>query len=473
MSNLQKAYSPNLISQKGHLLIDLIAHQLSKSGADNNASINYSTPEQQYQFWKDYLMDQSANQELPFFQEVINRSVNIHSPGYMGHQIAVPLPITMLSSFVINYLNNGMGVYEMGMTGNSMEKIIIEIIANKIGYDSNSSGFIVTGGSIGNLTAILAARAVISNIWEEGNKNIKYAIMVSEQAHYCVERAARILGLGKDSIIKIPVNNLFKADCGSLEGLYQKAVEEGVRIICCVGCACTTATGSYDDLNAIGDFCKKYNIWFHVDGAHGGAAIFSEKHKHLLEGIEKANSVIIDFHKMMMTPSLSTALIFKQGSNSYQTFSQKADYLWKDQEDHEWYNSGMRTMECTKSMSILNIFSIFKFYGEKIFEQNIDYLFDMAKIFYKLLKEDQNFEIPIFPESNIFCFRYQINGIDLNNLNNHIRNAIIEDGEFYLVQTKLNGSVYLRVSLMNPFTTRSELEKLISKISLIAKNYKP
>src|ERR1700755_1006214 len=119
--------------------------------------------------------------------------------------------------------------------------------------------------------------------------------MVSAEAHFSIDRAARIMGLGKSGIIKVPVNDKFQMRTEALETCYQNAVAAGLKVFCVIGCSCATSTGAYDDLETIADFAKQHQIWFHVDGAHGAPAIFSDKHKHLLNGIGHADSIVVDF----------------------------------------------------------------------------------------------------------------------------------------------------------------------------------
>lgn len=256
-----------------------------------------------------------------------------------------------------------------------------------------------------------------------------------------------------------------------LEEYYFKATNSGLTVIAVIGSACSTSTGSYDDLEAVADFCQKYNLWFHVDGAHGGAVIFSEKYKPLLNGIHRADSVVIDWHKMLMTPALATGLIFKNGEDAFKTFHQKAQYLWANQGSQEWYNSGKRTFECTKLMMSVKVYSILKTCGEGIFAGNVDTLYDLAKVFVSILKANSAFELAVEPESNIVCFRYVGEGSseNYNSLNTSIRQKLLEDGRFYIVQTTLREKLYLRVSLMNSLTTIEDLKALLSEIEVIVK----
>jgi L-2,4-diaminobutyrate decarboxylase len=467
-NKLQKAFDAESFRNTAHDLVDMLSDYLESAENESVGQvIPFETPEHSWQFWK---KDFENNDEdvLKFFKNTIKKSIHLHHPKYLGHQVTPPLPITALASMVSSLLNNGMAVYEMGLVSNPLERIISEILAQKIGFDQNSSGILTSGGTLANLTALLTARASKSDVWEIGT-DVKFGIMVSEEAHYCIDRAARIMGLGGDGIIKIPVNERYEMQTELLEKYLQDAENKGIKVICIVGSACSTSTGAYDNLLEISKFAQKHQIWFHVDGAHGGAVVFSEKYKHLVRGIELADSVVIDWHKMLMTPALATSVIYKNNHEAFKTFQQKAEYLWANQQSHDWFNSGKRTFECTKLMMSVKIYAIIKAYGIGIFEENVNFLYDLGKTFAALVKTKNNFELAIEPETNIVCFRYLLTEKkSLNECNALIRSRLVEAGNFYIVQTKIKSDLFLRVSLMNPLTTVSDLIALLDEIVRLA-----
>lgn len=466
MNKLQQAFSSDDFRKNAHNLVDLLADYLENAQNQTFESvIPYQEPDDSLAFWQaDY--EQGAGNIEDFFKKTIEKSTHLHHPRYMGHQVTPPLPITAIASMLSGLLNNGMAVYEMGLVSNPLERILSELLAKKIGFDKNASGLLTSGGTLANLTALLAARAAKTDVWEDGTSE-KLAVMVSEEAHYCIDRAARIMGMGGEGIIKVPTNECLQIRTDLLEKYYSEATKKGFRVICIVGSACSTSTGSYDNLIEIGSFAQKHQLWFHVDGAHGGAVIFSEKYKYKVDGIKQADSVVIDWHKMLMTPALATALIFKQDEDAFKTFQQKAQYLWANQHSKDWFNSGKRTFECTKLMMSLKIYSILKAHGEQIFTENIDYLHDLAEKFVQIIKSRPNFELAIEPESNIVCFRLKLSNKNLNEFNSAIRKQLLQDGKFYIVQTTLKENVYLRVSLMNPLTTETDLNSLLDEIERI------
>ncbi len=465
---LNQVYDVQDFRSWGHQLIDLLSDYIQTvQNQSDYPVLPYKTPEEELLHWQQNF-NNGIGEPLHLFSEILQHSIHVHHPRYIGHQVSVPALVGTLAGLVSDVLSNGSAVYEMGMASNALEKVITDFVAQLIGFQ-NGTGFLTSGGSLANLTAMLAARKAKapSDVWTSGHQE-KLAVLVSEEAHYCIDRAARIMGLGSEGIVKIPVNERFEIRIDLLEKYLQEAQNQGLTVFALIGCACSTSTGSFDDLEALANFAEKHDLWFHVDGAHGGAAIFSEQHKHLLKGIARADSVVIDFHKLLLTPALATALIFKNASDSYHTFSQKAQYLWDSQQDEEWWNSGKRTFECTKFVMALKIYAIIKTYGIRIFEANVTHLFSVAKKFADIIKQRSNFELAIEPKANIVNFRIvNVSENESDTLNGAIRKKLIQEGKFYIVQTTLQGKLYLRVTIMNPLTTENDLIALLNEIEYL------
>ena len=470
---LKNAYNPESFRKLGHEIVDLLADYLqSQKNNKGQKVLPWQNPDILFSKWQKNFQNNDTQNIKDLYDELLNDSIHIHNANYMGHQVSPPLPLSAIAELFGSFLNNGQAIYEMGPAANAMERIIIEWISAKFDYPENAFGILTSGGSIGNLTALLAARQSQTqyDAWGDGNNKNQFAIMVSEQAHYSVSRAVKIMGWGEQGIIKLPVDENYKVDTKQLENIYAAAKEKNINIIALVANVCNTATGTFDPIDKMADFCEHHNIWLHADAAHGGAAIFSRKHKHLLKGINRADSIVIDFHKMMMNSALTTAVIFKEGNKSYETFSQKASYLLKGKQAYGWYNSASRSLECTKYWMSLKTYSIIKAYGENLFKDYVETTFGIAQIFTSIIKNSIDFELAIEPESNIVCFRYHpknknLSPKELSNLNTIKRKKLTEDGHFYIVQTDLNDETWLRVTLMNPFTTEKNIKTMLDTLS--------
>jgi len=466
---LSHAFDPEEFRREGHQLVDLLTTFLQDCRAGAAMPVlPPSQPDEMLAFWENDLKRGDFNLQ-DFYKTLISQSNHIHHPNYMGHQVVPPAPLSALTELLEALLNNGMAIYEMGPASTAIEKVVLRWLSEHIGFPDEAEGILTSGGSAGNLTGLLAARQAMCgyNVWDEGNDgDHPFALMVSEEAHYSVSRAARIMGWGEKGVVKVPVNENMQLDASKLEETLVNASANGIQVIAIVGNACSTSTGTYDPLDKMADFAQKHGLWFHVDGAHGGAAAMTEKYAHLTRGMERADSVVIDFHKMMLAPALTTAVLFRNGKHSYATFAQKAEYLLGDGKQKPWYDSAARALECTKKMLGVKVYAMIKLYGDDLFRDYIINAYDLGQSFAELIEAQPDFELAVKPDGNIVCFRYcpeNHNG-DLNVLNAAIRNKSLKDARFYIVQTMVNGKVYLRVSLMNPFTTMTELNALITAI---------
>lgn len=471
---IQKAFDPERYRREGHELVDMIADYLQDVvNAEQWPALSWRPPEQGFEYLNG-MWRQNDGDLQRLFRETLSRSIHLHHPRYMGHQINPTAPASFLAGMLTDALNNGMGVYEMGMAGTAMERVIIKTTAQAMGLSDYADGFLTSGGTLANLTALLAARSAKAPeaVWEEGAGS-RLALLVSEESHYCIDRAARIMGWGDAGVVKVPVDDQYAMRTDLLDDYYRQAREAGLTVIAVVGSACATSTGSFDNLTAIGDFCRRHDLWFHVDAAHGGALAYSGKYGHLLRGIAGADSVVMDFHKMLLAPAIATALIFGDGRRGFHTFHQRAQYLWADAEQQEWHNLAKRTFECTKQMMSLKIFAIMYAHGLELWDAYVTQMCDLGKTMAELIEQRPDFELAVAPQCNIVCFRYVPAGVEpesLNALNQTIRQQIIEKGDFYIVQTLLRGKAYLRVTLVNPFTSDRDLAALLDEVENLGMN---
>lgn len=470
MNKILDKYDPENFRKTGYQVIDLLADYLKQVTAkkvDNVSTL--LTPEEMLSEWPKDFSNNSQADITKLLKKVVIQSAHLHHPCYLGHQVSSPLPIAALCDLVASFLNNPTALFEMGPVTTAMEKILINWMSKLIGFNTDADGFFTSGGTLGNLTALLAARQAKAgyDVWKEGIKNTSnLVILASEQSHYSIKKTSQIIGLGEKGVVPIPTDENFCMDVNALKQKYKEIVEKGDKVIAVVSGSCVTATGSYDPLDLIADFCEENNLWLHVDGAHGASALLSDKYKGLLKGIDRADSVVWDAHKMLLMPSLITAVIFKNSKNSYQAFSQEASYIFEKGQTEEWYNLIHRTFECTKTMMCLKLYAGLSIYGEDFFANYVTSMYDLTKKFAQLIKEQPDFELAVEPQSNIICFRYVPQDFegDINILQKTIRNKILKKSPFYIVKVDLNNKTYLRCTVINPLTTENEIRELLALI---------
>ncbi len=453
---LTRAYSPGGFRKQGHALVDQLADYLEN--VTQLPANPFATPEESLEHYRGLLDSRAGPAEI--FQNVVEQSVHLHHPEYMGHQVVPPAPLAALSDLVSSLLNTGMAVFEMGRPGTAMERLVMERFTQLLGLAPTAGGFMTSGGSLANLTALLAARA------KRGPVD-RPCLLVSEQAHYCIDRAVKVMGWGTDGIVHVPADQQHRMLTDQLGGALRNAVDRGLTPIALVGCACSTSTGSFDPIDELADFAAENGLWFHIDGAHGAAVRLSKDYRHLVSGLERADSVSLDFHKMLMTPAITTGLFFREGKDAYLTFQQRAEYLLNDEVAEDWSNIAKRSFECTKRMLSLRVFSLLSTYGPDIFRDYIEEVGRLGKELARLVGENTDLQLYKQPDINIVCFRFRhvtLNDPSHDGTNEIIRSRLAESGQTYLVQTRIDGRLYLRCTLTNPFTTVGDLEKMLLKV---------
>lgn len=410
-----------------------------------------------------------------FLKIYLDNTTRLHHPGYLAHQVGIPHITGALGSLIDGFTNNAMSIYEMGPAAAAIEFFMVNYLLEKIGWTPmppetqtrltypHGAGILTHGGSLANMTALLTARNHLDPAIRENGAPSDLILLAPEASHYSIAKSAGIIGIGGKNVRPLATDSHGRIRVSELEAVFHASVTRGCRIVALVANACATGTGLYDPISEIGDFCNEKGIWFHVDGAHGGAALFSGTRKSLLSGIHKADSMIIDAHKMLRTPTVCAALLVKDALALDSTFQTKASYLF-----HEKKNPGFdflgQGMECTKAGLGLRFFMTLAAMGEKNMGAYIDAAYDLALEAFDYIRAQPDFEVPVKPESNILCFR--LKGPDEAQI--RIRDRLIEEGSFYLSSTELNGVRYLRMVFMNPETKLHHIKDLISAIRKMA-----
>ncbi|MTB52973.1 pyridoxal-dependent decarboxylase [Lewinella sp. W8] len=467
--DLQRAYAPQTFREMGHALVDQLADYLD--GVDTTPANVVPAPEDLLEEFRGFLSGGTPPKTV--FRRVIDNCVHVHSPNYLGHQVNPPVPAAALADLVNGILNGSTAIFEMGAPGAVMERLVVEKFSELLGLPESAGGFLTHGGTLANLTALLAARAARwpdGDPWKNGNSNVRPCVLVNEQAHYCIDRAVRIMGWGDEGIISIPCDDAFRIRTDEIVPAIRTAIAAGKTPIALIGSAGTTSTGSFDDLATLAVIAKEFSLWYHIDGAHGAPAGLDPSKENLVTGMKEADSIAMDFHKMLMTPGLTTALFFRQNQEAYRTFHQRADYLLSFETGSEdWYNMGRRTFECTKSMISLRVFILLSTYGERLFRDYVIRVNELGQKLAELIREKPNLELATPPDLNIVCFRHRPAGANtsqeaLNHLNSMIRARMLAESQYYIVQTTLHNQVYLRCTLTNPMTGEAELEGMLEKV---------
>jgi len=460
----------------GHELIDLLAEELQRNLSAQRPVLNWRQPSTEDKSWQQPLPQQATLNLKSLLKkletDILPGNLAIHHPQNLGHQVATPLPVAALCDLVASLTNQAMAVYETGPSATLLERQVIRWLSALIGWQpERNNGVLTSGGTQANLTALLAARqhATDNNAWQHGvAAQFPLRILASEHSHYSISRAAGIMGLGTDAVIRIRTDQQGRMLPADIARAHQDCRSRQETVMAVVANAACTATGSVDPLQEIGEYCRAHKLWLHVDGAHGASALLSTKHRALLQGIELADSVIWDGHKLLYMPATVSAVLFRSAQDSYLAFAQDASYLFQGGNlEAETYNVSYRTLECTKRMMALKLWVAFSLYGVEGMATLVDEAFAKALLFAEILQAQPDFGLLMMPQTNIVCFRHLAKGLSGEQLNRHqadLRKNIVESGQFHLTQVELDGKLWLRTTLMNPFTQQAHLQALIDRI---------
>ncbi|NOX53158.1 MAG: aminotransferase class I/II-fold pyridoxal phosphate-dependent enzyme [Planctomycetes bacterium] len=500
---IRQAYDPELLRQAGHRLADLLAEHLQGVYRQRHDVLNWREPSENVEVAASILREaEAANPEnangsamnsslaaaaggadpgrlARRFSELVrlalSRGLNLHDPRYIGHQVPASVPIAGLFDAVGAVTNQVMAVYEMGPWATAVERALVNRLGEQIGWRVGEfSGLVTHGGSLANLTGLLTARNVsLGDAWERGvgRTGPPPAIVVHSDAHYSVMRAAGVLGLGTENVLRVPLDSGRRMDPNRLEELLRSLRRENRPIVAVVACACATPIGAFDPLEQIAEVCRRYEVWLHVDAAHGGSACFSRRYRHLVAGLDRADSVVWDAHKMLFVPALCAFVLYRDKRHRFEAFRQDAPYLFDPSAPGiADYDSGLKTIECTKRAAAFGLWGLWSLFGPQLLADMVDVTFAMGRQFYEKLKAAPDFQPLHEPECNIVAFRHVPEALrdtspeSIGQFQLNLRRDLIQSGEFYIVPTKLDGVGALRVTIINPLTTPDHLDALLDAL---------
>ncbi len=391
----------------------------------------------------------------------------------MGHQVSAPLPVAVWTEAMTAALNQSGAVWEMSPVGTVIETQVIRWMCDLAGFGPDAGGTFTSGGTEATFAGLLAARqAAIPDVWTKGVGASPPVVVCGEHAHYGVARAIGELGLGTDRTVVIP-SARFRMDVGALDRELDRLRREGRAVMAVVATAGTTATGSFDDLETIGRLCERRGVWLHVDGAHGASALLSSTHAHRVSGIERARSVAWDPHKMMLMPLTASVVLVRDETDLEAAFSQRAPYLFHAKDGVRDWDQGLRSFACSRRIDAFKVWVALQRHGADLLGALYDHLCANARLMHESVVAHPEFEPIHEPESNILCFRYvgarTVSEDRLDAVNLRARDEYNRSGTGWITTTMLKGRRVLRVTHMNPRTTRSDLERTIDDLAEIGR----
>jgi aromatic-L-amino-acid decarboxylase len=407
-----------------------------------------------------------------FETDIAPNAMQIASPRYYGLFNPTPLPIAVWADALASAINQNGAAWRNSPSASIVEARVLRWLCQLVGYGVESFGTLTSGGSEANLIGLKCARDDAHSevrdrgVRASGGELIVYA---SEQCHYSLIKSVDILGLGRENLRKIETDDHFHIRTD----LLLEAIEQDRRmghIPCCIaGAAGATSTGVVDPLAELADIARDYDCWFHVDAAYGGALAFSEKHKSLLRGIERADSITIDPHKWMFVPFACGAVLVREGGRVLRdAFDITPEYLSEERGgrdvEYDFFRYGQLG---TRRFNALKIWMALKFMGTRGYARIIEQQIDLTHYLAERIDDLEGFERVGRVETAVCCFRFlpanvlEQDGAAQDALQRRLQQRVEQRREAWLSTTVLKGRRAIRVNVNSFLTERRHIDDLV------------
>ncbi|MBT2442215.1 aspartate aminotransferase family protein [Streptomyces sp. ISL-36] len=397
-------------------------------------------------------------------------AVYFHHPRYLGHLNCPVVIPAVLGEAVLSAVNSSLDTWDQSAGGTLIERKLIDWTAARIGLGPAADGVFTSGGTQSNLQALLLAR-------EEAKTDdlSRLRIFSSECSHFSVQKSATLLGLGRDAVVSIPVDRERRMQSVVLAAELEACRAEGLVPMAIVATAGTTDFGSIDPLPEIAALASEYGAWMHVDAAYGCGLLASRTRRHLLDGIERADSVTVDYHKSFFQPVSSSAVLVRDGA-TLRHATYHADYLNPRRAVAELIpNQVDKSLQTTRRFDALKLWMTLRVMGADGVGQLFDEVCDLASAGFELLAADPRYDVVVQPQLSTLVYRYIPEAVtspaEIDRANLHARKTLFASGEAVVAGTKVDGRQYLKFTLLNPETTVSDIAAVLDLIAGHAEQY--
>jgi len=388
---------------------------------------------------KSYPMDEVAFERV--VRELVFASTRTATTGFFNQLFGGRNDKAILGELLSVILNNSMCTYKAAGPQVGVEKVILREVCDMIGWSDKAGGTFAAGGSMTNFMSMLMARDAAAAQARLQGMNLKMIVYTSNESHYSVAKNAAFCGIGRDNVRYLPVDAEGKIELSGIERMIEKDLAGGGLPVMMNLTAGTTVMGAFDPIRAVSEICKKYKLWMHVDGAYCGSVIFSEKYKHLIDGIELVDSFSFNAHKMLGTPLSCSVIVVKDKKHLYDSFSNDASYLY--QTDNDGFNLGKTSLQCGRRNDALKFWTLWKSVGTEGLEKIVDHLFALADTARKYVRGNKDYTLYSYDETIAICFNYK--GIPARD----ICTRLYEHSELLVGYGSFKGDEFIRLITIN------------------------
>ncbi|NEQ51839.1 MAG: aminotransferase class V-fold PLP-dependent enzyme [Leptolyngbya sp. SIO3F4] len=469
LSELTLDMTPEQFRQLGYKAVDLIAENLEQL-QNRLEPARRAVP--------DDLREQLLNQSLPqvgsdpaeliefIEQHILPYPLGHINPRFFAWVNSPAAPLSIIGELLSAGMNSSAAGGDQAST--YLEHAVLNWLKEIMGLPQDSGALLVSGGSMATLVGLAVMRhckTQTGNIRGQGLQQEPAPMVVykSVEGHSCLDKAVELLGIGRNYLRPIPVDDEFRMDVTQLRQQIKEDRHAGLHPVCVVANAGTVNTGAIDPFDQIADICQQENLWLHVDGAFGGVGILADKVKHLYKGIERADSLGIDPHKWMYIPVECGCAIVQNQQAMRDTFSVVPPYL-RDDRQLPWFSE--YGPQQTRAFRALKLWLAMKHIGLEGYRQLITRDIDLAKLLQEKILACSDFELMATGPLSVTCFRYAPLGAhDLKLLNRAILDIVQSQGQVYLTSTEVKGEFVLRANIINFRTNEADLDFLLHTLA--------
>jgi glutamate/tyrosine decarboxylase-like PLP-dependent enzyme len=391
--------------------------------------------------------------------EVDRPGLNPASGKHAGYIPGGGLYPSAIADYLAAVTNRYTGVFFSSPGAVRIENMCIRWMNDLIGYPKEAAGNLTSGGSIANLIGLVTARDDSGIKARDFNRAVIYT---TRQVHHCVVKAIKFAGLQEATLRTIPMDDRFRMKADALEQQIQSDKNEGLMPLTIFASAGTTDLGAVDPLDEIGDIADRHNLWFHVDAAYGGFFLLTDHGKEVMKGIEKSDSATIDPHKGLFLPYGSGALLVKDGEKLYDSQHMSANYLQDTYNATEETSPADLSPELSKHFRGLRMWLPLQLFGIQSFRAALEEKLLLTRYFYDELQQIDGMEVGPEPELSVAFFRYIPDSGDADTFNKKLVDEIHRNGRVFISSTHIDGTVYLRLAVLNFRTHLEEVDLILS-----------
>lgn len=406
-------------------------------------------------------------------RELIGRGFHVPSANYFGLMNPTPTYMAVLAEALVAAINPQIATMARSQLASKVEHETVRWIAERCGFFENASGTFTSGGAEANFSAIalsLAAHfpaSVENGIASIGARPVLYA---SAESHHSIDKSAGLLGIGRNAVRRVPVDDRIHLRVDELEGMIDADLAAGQRPFCVIATVGTTNSGAVDNVAAIADVCARRKLWLHIDGAYGAALVFSDQHRDKVRGIERADSVTVDPHKWLAMPFSAGVVVTRHAEILRQAFEITTPYMPRDPGASLVDNFKIST-QWSRRVNSLKLWLTLKVHGRRAYEELIDRQLQLARRFADWVRQSPDYDLFVEPDLTIVNFRVK-NGDEQATAaaNRKVVDEVTRDGSRWISETFVGGRSVIRMMVISYLTGESNLLALQEALSAAARN---